>query len=94
MKSTQISSMFMSLTKTEEASLCGGKTSMVFKQVSHNYNVIEVKRSTGKSGVKKQTVQSTSTTKVVKTTNKGEIPKVKLFDSLSSLSFLLNFDWL
>ena len=90
MKSTQISPMFMSLTKTEEASLCGGKASIVFKQVSHNNNVIEVKRSTGKSGVKKQTVQSTLTTKVVKTTKKGEIPKGKLFDSLS---FLLNFDW-
>ncbi|MEH2453517.1 hypothetical protein [Nostoc sp.] len=90
MKSTQIYPMFMPLTETEEASLCGGKTSIVFKQVSHNYNVIEVKKATGKPGVKKQTVQSTSNTKVVKTTKKVEIPQVKLFDSLSSL---LNFNW-
>ena len=88
MKSTQIFPMFMSLTETEEASLCGGKTLLVFKKVSHN--VIKVKGSAVKPGVKKQTIQSTSNTKVVKTTYKGNVPQEKLFDSLSSL---LNFDW-
>ncbi|MEH2315046.1 MAG: hypothetical protein V7K35_27395 [Nostoc sp.] len=90
MKSIQISPMFMSLTKTEEVSLCGGKASIVSKRVSHNHNVIKVKKATGKPGVKKQTVQSTLNTKVVKTTNKVEIPKEISFDSISSL---LNFDW-
>lgn len=80
--------MFMSLTQTEEASLCGGETQLVFNRVYHK--VITVKGSTGKSVVKKQIVKSTSTTKVVKTTNKAEIPQVKLFDFLSSV---LNFDW-
>ncbi|MEH2393522.1 MAG: hypothetical protein V7K21_18320 [Nostoc sp.] len=89
MKSIQIFPMFMSLTKTQEASLCGGKTSIVFKQVSHNHNVIKVKKATGKPGVKKQTVQSTLNTKVVKITNEVEIPKGISFDFLSSL---LNFD--
>ncbi|WP_334976319.1 hypothetical protein [Nostoc sp.] len=78
----------MSLIETEEASLCGGKTLVVSKKVYHK--VITVKGSAGKPGVNKQTVKSTSTTKVVKTTNKGEIPKGKLFDSLFSL---LDFDW-
>ncbi|WP_375469214.1 hypothetical protein [uncultured Nostoc sp.] len=90
MKNIQISPMFMSLTETEEASLCGGETLLVSKKVYHYHKVITVKGSTGKPGVNKQTVKSTSTTKVVKTTKKGEIPRGKLFDSLSSL---LDFDW-
>lgn len=81
--------MFMSLTETEEASLCGGETQLVFKKVYHK--VITVKGSAGKPVVNKQTVKSTSTTKVVKTTNKGEITKGKLSDFVSS--FLLHFDW-
>ena len=88
MKSTQMSPMFMSLTKAEEASLCGGKTQLLSKKVYHK--VITVKGSAGKPGVKKQTVQSISNTKVVKTTNKVEISKGISFDLLSSL---LNFDW-
>ena len=88
MKSTQISPMFLSLTETEEASLCGGETQLVFKRYYHK--VITVKGSAGKPEVKKETVKSTSTTKVVKTTNKGKIPQGKLFDFLSSV---LNFDW-
>ena len=93
MKSTQISPMFLSLTETEEASLCGGETKLVFKSVYHK--VITVKGSAGKPEVKKKIVQSasitsTSTTKVLKTTKKAEIPQGKLFDFLSSV---LNFDW-
>ncbi|MEI1373970.1 hypothetical protein PQG02_16890 [Nostoc sp. UHCC 0926] len=88
MKSTQISPMFMYLTETEEATLCGGETLLFSKRVYHK--VITVKGSAGKPGVKKQTVQSTSNTKVVKTINKGKIPQGISFDFLSSL---LNFDW-
>ncbi|MEH2236124.1 hypothetical protein [Nostoc sp.] len=88
MKSTQISSMFMSLTETEEARLCGGE-SLVVSHGVYNH-VVKVKGAAGKPGVKKQTVQSTSTTKVVKITKQGKIPDLGIFKNLFSL---LGFDW-
>ncbi|MEH2382662.1 MAG: hypothetical protein V7K27_27880 [Nostoc sp.] len=81
MKSTQIFSMFMSLTETEEASLCGGSVSF------SNGNIIKVKSSLAKPGVKKPAVKSTSTTKVVKSIKGGVISDKALSDLLSPISF-------
>lgn len=86
--------MFVFMTETEEASLCGGESLTVSKGVYDN--VVQIKGSSGKPGVKKQTVQSTSTTKVVKTISKGKIPQAEVSNLLSSLSSflkLVGFDW-
>ncbi|MCC5646025.1 hypothetical protein LC607_24435 [Nostoc sp. CHAB 5824] len=93
MKSTQISPMFISLTETEEVSLCGGQ-SLVLSNGLYEGKVLKVKGSPGKKGVKKQTVTSTtvtSTTKVVKTTKDVKIPKGLLDELDGLLSSLL--DW-
>jgi hypothetical protein len=92
MKSIQISPMFISLTETEEESLCGGET-LKLSNGLYEGKVIKVKGSSGKKGAKKQTVTSTtvtSTTKVVKTTKDVKIPK-GLLEELDDLLSL--FDW-
>lgn len=88
MKSIQICPMFISLSETEEESLCGGET-LNLSNGLYEGKVIKVKGSSGKKGAKKQTV--TSTTKVVKTTKDVKIPKGLLDELDSLLSPLL--DW-
>ncbi|MEH2412170.1 hypothetical protein [Nostoc sp.] len=76
MKSTQISSMFMFMTETEEASLCGGSTAVAVS--NETGTITKVKASLAKAAVKKQPAKkafkSTSTTKVVKNIKGGAIP--------------------
>ncbi|MEH1835014.1 MAG: hypothetical protein V7L29_23885 [Nostoc sp.] len=94
MQSTQISSMFMFITETEEASVCGGESTVISSGVYDG--VVKTKGSPGKPGVKKQTVESTSSTsstKVVKIINKGKIPQKEVLDLLSSISSILKLDF-
>ncbi|MEH2363688.1 hypothetical protein [Nostoc sp.] len=84
MKSTQISSMFMFLTETEEASLSGGSVTL------SNGNIIKLKSSLKKPAVKKPAVKSTSTKKVVKSIKGGEISEKELSKLLPSI---ISFDW-
>lgn len=89
MKSTQISSMFISLTKTEEASLCGGEN-LVLSNGVYNGVVKKIKVASGKKGVKKQTVKSSTTLVTKKTTKVGKISQSELLNSLGlNLSSLL-----
>ncbi|MEA5626519.1 hypothetical protein [Nostoc sp. UHCC 0251] len=95
MKSIQISPMFISLTESEEESLCGGET-LNLSNGLYEGKVIKVKGSSGKKGAKKQTGTSStvqSTTKVVQTTKDVKISE-GLLDELDGLfSYLSIFDW-
>ncbi|MBW4424818.1 MAG: hypothetical protein KME50_10280 [Nostoc desertorum CM1-VF14] len=85
MKSTQIFSTFISLTETEESSVCGGE-SVVYSSNTVIYS--KGKSSWKKTQVKKQTVKSAK--KVLKTAKIGKIAELGILKRLSSL---LDFDW-
>ncbi|MEH2371538.1 hypothetical protein [Nostoc sp.] len=87
MKSAQTSSMFTSLTETEEASLCGGTaivsiTKGTVKKGTTGKNASSGKKASSVVVVKKVTVKST-TTKA--TTTIASTPSVDLDFLLSSL---------
>jgi hypothetical protein len=89
MKSIQISPMFISLTGTEEESLCGGESTVVSKGLYDEAKVY--KKTPGNKGAKKQTVTSstvTSTKKVVETSKDVKVLDLDILDELFSL-----FDW-
>ncbi|MDZ8188723.1 MAG: hypothetical protein RMX96_28205 [Nostoc sp. ChiSLP02] len=88
MKSTQISSMFTSLSEAEESGVCGG-TSLEISKGDSVHKVIKIKGKPGKKGVKKQKVESS--VKIVKTTKNVKALDSKLLDGL--FDALEALDW-